>query len=308
MRFISPLLLSFTLVLPLVAAAEPFDVKNKTEFDKLIANDAKIEKLASDMKFTEGPVWFDDVSGDGYLLFSDIPNNHIRRWDDKAGLTIFRDASNNTNGNTRDSQGRLVSCEHATRRVTRTEKDGSITVLANRFDGKRFNSPNDVAVKSDGTVWFTDPPYGLPKGEKKELDKNYVFRLDPKTKSVTPVAADCDMPNGLAFSPDEKKLYVADSGKPKHIRVFDVSADNTLTGGQVFCTIDKGAPDGIRVHPTGLLFSSAADGVHIFSDKGDLIGKILLPESCANLAFGGKNHDQLYMTASKSLYRLKLKH
>jgi gluconolactonase len=301
-------LLSLTLIsilAPTLFAAEPFDIRDKQEFARIVPADAKIEKLATDMKFLEGPVW--SAEDGGFLLFSDIPSNHINRWNDKTGLTVFRESSNGTNGNTRDPEGRLISCEHATRRVTRTEKDGTITVLAGTFDGKRFNSPNDVVVKSDGTIWFTDPPYGTPKGEQKELDKNYVFRLDPNTREIKPVITDCDMPNGLAFSPDEKKLYVADSGKPRHIRVFNVAADGAITGpGEVFCKIDNGAPDGIRVDPAGRLFSSAKDGVQIFSDKGDLIGKILLPESCANLCFGGKGKDELYMTASKSLYRIKL--
>jgi gluconolactonase len=286
-------------------AAEPFDIKNKEEFAKIVPAGATVEKLATDMGFTEGAIWFDQP-GAGYLLFSDIPNNRINRWDDQSRLTVFREKSNGTNGNAKDGQGRLISCEHTMRRVTRTEKDGSITVLADKFEGKRFNSPNDVVVKSDGTIWFTDPPYGTPKDQKRELDKNHVFRLDPNTRQVTSVTADCDMPNGLAFSPDENKLYVADSGKPKHIRVFAVHENGTLSGGDVFCTIDKGAPDGIRVDAAGRLFSSAADGIHIFSPTGQLIGKILLPEGCANLAFGGKEHDELYMTARKSLYRIKI--
>jgi gluconolactonase len=301
-----PLALMFLTLASTLPAAEPFEIKNKEEFAKIVPADARIEKLATDMKFLEGPVW--SLDDGGFLLFSDIPANHINRWDDRHGLAVYREQSNGTNGNTRDLQGRLISCEHQTRRVTRTEKDGTMTVLADKFEGKRFNSPNDVVVKSDGTIWFTDPPYGTPKGEQKELDKNYVFRLDPGTKEIKAVISDCDMPNGLAFSPDEKRLYVADSGKPKHIRAFNVSADGAITGpGEVFCKIDNGAPDGIRVDFAGRLFSSAKDGVQIFSDKGELIGKILLPESCANLCFGGKEKDALYMTASKSLYRIKLK-
>jgi gluconolactonase len=284
-----------------------FDIKLEEEFEKIVPATARVERLATGMKFIEGPVWCDDDGG-GYLLFSDIPNNRINRWSDKAGLTVFRDNSNYSNGNTRDREGRLVTCEHSARRVTRTEKDGTtITVLADRYDAKRLNSPNDAVVKSDGSIWFTDPPYGLPKDQQRELDKQYVFRLDPATKQVTAVAADLEMPNGLAFSPDEKKLYVADSGKPRHVRVFTVNpADNTLTGGDVFCKIDNGAPDGIRVDPAGRLFSSAKDGVQIFTSTGRLIGKILLPENCANLCFGGKDKDELYMTATTSLYRIKL--
>lgn len=287
-----------------VFAAEDFEVVDKAEFEKVVPADAKVEKLASDMKFVEGPCWMAEEGG--YLLFSDIPQSHIKKWSEKEGLTIYREQSNGTNGNARDAQGRLISCEHTSRRITRTEKNGQVSVLADKFEGKRFNSPNDVVVKSDGTIWFTDPPYGTPKGEKKELEKNYVFRFDPATNEVKAVASDCDMPNGLAFSPDEKVLYVADSGKPRHIRAFAVNADGTLGAGEVFCKIDKGAPDGIRVDAAGHVLSSAADGVQIFSSNGKLIGKILVPESPANLAFGGAEGNVLFITAKTSLYRIKL--
>jgi gluconolactonase len=305
MRF--PLIASLLMLTLPALAAEPFEIKNKDEFAKIVPADAKVERLATGLNFTEGPCWFPDEAG-GHLLFSDIPAHHIHRWDEKSGLTLFREQSNSANGNTRDAQRRLITCEHETRRVTRTEPDGSITALADQFNGKHFNSPNDVVVKSDGTIWFTDPPYGLPKGAQKELDQNYVFRLDPKTKQVTPVATACELPNGLAFSPDEKTLYVADSGKGREIRAFTVNPDNTLAGGDVFCHVDNGAPDGIRVDAAGRLFSSAQDGVQIFSPTGDLIGKILLPEPCANLTFGGPDGQTLFMTASKSLYRIQLKH
>jgi gluconolactonase len=288
------------------AADESFDVRDKAEFAKIVPADAKVEKLAGGMTFTEGPCWFDDAQG-GYLVFSDIPANQLKKWTAKDGLTVFRADSNYANGNTRDPEGRLVTCEHQARRVTRTEKDGAIAVLAERYQGKALNSPNDPVVKSDGTVWFTDPPYGLPKGQKQEQPGQYVFRLDPKTKELKAVATDFDKPNGLAFSPDEKKLYVADSDpKNNHIRVFDVAADGALSNGRLFCKIDKGAPDGIRVDAAGRVFSSAKDGVQIFSPAGETIGKILLPENCANLTFGGKGNDELFMTASKSLYRIKL--
>lgn len=287
-----------------VFAAEAFEIVDKAEFSKIVPADARVEKLATDMKFVEGPCWMAEEGG--YLLFSDIPQSHIKKWSEKEGLTVYREQSNGTNGNTRDAQGRLISCEHTSRRVTRTEKNGSISVLADKFDGKRFNSPNDVVVKSDGTIWFTDPPYGTPKGEKKELEKNHVFRFDPATNEVKSVASDCDMPNGLAFSPDEKVLYVADSGKPKHIRAFAVNADGTLGAGEVFCKIDKGAPDGIRVDAAGHVLSSAADGVQIFSEKGVLIGKILVPEGPANLTFGGTDGNVLFITARTSLYRITL--
>jgi len=298
--------LSLVMVALGAGAAESLVVVDGAEFAKIAPAGATVEKLAGDMKFTEGPCWFDDAAG-GYLVFSDIPSNQLKKWTAKEGMTVFREPSNATNGNTKDADGRLISCEHASRRVTRTEKDGKVTVLADRFDGKRFNSPNDAAVKSDGTVWFTDPPYGTPRGEKRELDKQNVFRLDPKSGAVTVVAAEIDRPNGIAFAPDEKRLYVADSGRVKQVHVFDVSAGGTSLGaGRVFCTIDKGAPDGIRVDTAGRLFTSSGDGVQIFSPDGKLIGRILLPESCANVAFGGRDGDELFMTASKSLYRIKL--
>lgn len=179
--------------------------------------------------------------------------------------------------------------------------------MVETFDGKKFNSPNDVVVKSDGTVWFTDPPYGLPKGAAKEQAGNHVYRFDPKTKAVTIVVKDADMPNGLCFSPDEKKLYLADSGRPRHIRVFNVSADGTLANGKVFAAIDKGGPDGIRCDADGRIWSSAGDGVHVFVTDGSLVGKILVPESPANLCFGGADGKTLFITARKSLYSIPVK-
>ena len=265
--------------------------------------DARVEQLATGMKFTEGPVWTDDDGG--YLVFSDIPSNELKRWDAKNGLASFRADSRNTNGNTRDLQGRLISCEHSARRVTRTEKDGSITVLAEQFEGKRFNSPNDPVVKSDGTIWFTDPTYGLPRGEPKELDGNYVFRLDPQTRQVTKVADGFDQPNGLCFSPDEKTLYIADSGRPHHIRAFDVREDGTLDGGRIFCVIDTGGPDGIRCDERGNVWSSAGDGVHIFAPDGKLLGRIKTPQTPANLCFGGEDGRTLFITARTSLYAVE---
>src|SRR5882724_5099655 len=188
---------------------------------------ATLQKLGTGLKFTEGPVW-SNTDG-GFLIFSDIPASELHKWTPREGMTLFRTPTNNTNGNTRDPEDRLISCEHSGRQVSRTSADGKVEILADRFEGKRFNSPNDVVVKSDGTVWFTDPPYGLPKDQAKEMPGNYVFCLDPKTKRMEIVATDFDMPNGLCFSPDEKRLYIADSGKPKHVRVFDVSG-NKLTG------------------------------------------------------------------------------
>jgi gluconolactonase len=228
----------------------------------------------------------------------------LKRWSEAGGLTTFRKPSQNVNGNTIDWQGRLVSAEHSGRRVSVAEKDGPVKTIVSSYDGKKFNSPNDVVVKSDGTIWFTDPPYGLPKGEAKEQEGNYVFRFDPKTGKTTVVIKDSNMPNGLVFSPDEKKLYVADSGEPKHIRVFEVKSDGTLDSGKVFCKIDKGGPDGIRCDADGRVWSSAGDGVHIFAPDGSLIGKILTPETPANLCFGGPDGKTLFITAQKSLYSI----
>jgi gluconolactonase len=282
-------------------------------FHKLVRADAKVQKLVGGMQFIEGPVWTDDDGG--YLLFSDIPANKIMKWDGNT-VSVFREDSHGTNGNTRDPQGRLVSCEHTARRVTRTEKDGTISVVVSSHGSARFNSPNDVVVMREGTTWFTDPPYGLPKGEKRELDKNFVFCFGEG--HLVPAVDDFDMPNGLCLSPDEKKLYIADSGKPRHIRVFDVVSsalglDPTmgkpavpwkLTNGRVFCRIDKGAPDGIRCDEQGNIWSSAGDGVHVFSPDGKLIGKIPVPETPANLCFGGTDGKTLFVTARTSLYSI----
>jgi gluconolactonase len=273
---------------------------------QVVAPDAQVQKLADGMRFTEGPVWSDAPPVGGFMVFSDIPSNELKRWDAKNGLTTFRAPSHNTNGNTRDRDGRLISCEHSARRVTRTESDGSITVLAERFEGKKFNSPNDVVVKSDGSIWFTDPTYGTPRGEAKEIDGRYVYCIDPKTKAVMKIADGFDQPNGLCFSPDENKLYIADSGKPRHVRVFDVTDGGALTGGDVFVTIDTGGPDGIRCDERGNVWSSAGDGVHVFAPDGKLIGKIPVPETPANLCFGGDDGQTLFITARTSLYSIRV--
>lgn len=282
------------------ADSDPFVIANADEFKKCVAAEARVQKLAGDMAFLEGPAWHPD----GFLVFSDIPNNELKKWTKEGGVTTFRKPSGNANGNTIDLQGRLVTAEHSGRRISVTAKDGTVGALVDRFDGKKFNSPNDVVVKSDGTVWFTDPPYGLPRGQQKEQEGQYVFRFDPKTGKTTVLVKDFDRPNGLVFSPDEKKLYVADSGQPKHIRVFNVNSDGTVTEGRVFCKIDKGGPDGIRCDGGGRIWSSAEDGVQIFAPDGALIGKILVPESPANLCFGGSDGKTLFITARKSLYSI----
>ncbi|MBM3838899.1 MAG: SMP-30/gluconolactonase/LRE family protein [Verrucomicrobia bacterium] len=284
-------------------AAADFDIKDESEFKRIVPDSAKVTKLAGNMRFLEGPVW--NPAYGGSLIFSDIPANELKQWTEKDGLKTFRQPSNNANGNCLDNQGRLVTAEHGGRRISITERDSSVQTVVGQFEGKNLNSPNDVVVKSDGTIWFTDPDYGLA-GRPKEQPGNFVYRFDPKTKEVKALVRDFDKPNGLCFSPDEKKLYVADSGKPRHIRVFDVQSDGALANGKVFCQIDKGGPDGIRCDKEGRMFSSAGDGVQIFATDGRLIGKILVPESPANLAFGGKDHKTLFITARTSLYSIPL--
>jgi gluconolactonase len=282
--------------------AADFEIKDEAAFKKIFPSGAKVERLATGMQFVEGPVWIRD--GGGMLVFSDIPANQLKKWSSGGGLGVFREPSNSANGNTLDGEGRLVSAEHGARRVSRTTKDGAVSTVVETFEGKKLNSPNDVVVKSDGTIWFTDPDYGLA-GRPKEAPGNYVYRFDPKTAKLTAVVKDFDKPNGLCFSPDEKKLYVADSGKPRHIRVFPVNADGTVGEGQVFVAIDKGGPDGIRCDEGGRVWSSSGDGAQVFSADGKLIARIFLPEAAANLAFGGANGKTLYLTARKSLYAVE---
>ncbi|MCX4162954.1 MULTISPECIES: SMP-30/gluconolactonase/LRE family protein [Paraburkholderia] len=275
---------------------------------------ASVECLYQGTRWSEGPVWF----GDGrYLLWSDIPNNRMLRWDEESGaVTPFRRPSNNANGNTRDREGRLVTCEHLTRRVTRTEYDGSITVLADRYLGKRLNSPNDVVVKSDGSIWFSDPTFGIEgyyEGEKQESElRACVYRVDGQTGEVSVVADTVLGPNGLAFSPDESVLYIVESrGTPRKIRAFDVAGDGrTLTGDRVLIDAGQGTPDGFRVDTHGNLWcgwgmgTDELDGVRVFTAQGEAIGHIALPERCANLCFGGRHRNRLFMAASHGLYSL----
>lgn len=278
--------------------AADFDVKDQAAFQKLFKKGAAVKRLTTDLQFIEGPVWMPQ----GFLVFSDIPANELKRWDGRA-LGTFRKPSNHTNGNTLDREGRLISAEHDGR-VTRTEANGKVTNLVESFEGKRLNSPNDAVVKRDGSIWFTDPDYGLA-GRAKEQIGNYVYRFDPATRNITAVVKDFDKPNGLCFSPDESKLYVADSGKPHHIRVFDVQPNGTLANGRIFVVIDKGGPDGIRADEAGRIWSSSGDGAQVFSPEGQLLVRILLPEAAANLTFGGKNGRTLFLTARKSLYAVE---
>ncbi|MDP3264939.1 MAG: SMP-30/gluconolactonase/LRE family protein [Tabrizicola sp.] len=286
-------------------------------FSNLIVGSAALDQLYTGCRWAEGPVWFEDLQ---CLLFSDIPNQRILRWAaDAAGggaVSTFRQPSQFANGQTRDRQGRLVTCEHGLRRVIRTEVDGSITVLAATYQGKRLNSPNDVVVQSDGSIWFTDPTYGILSDYEgyqsaPEQPVRGVYRVDGRTGEITCVVDDFSQPNGLAFSPDEGTLYIADSGashdhrKPRHIRAFDV-ADGKLSKDREFAVIDAGIPDGIRTDTAGNLWSSAADGVHCFAPDGHRLGKILVAEEVANLTFGGPRRNRLFITATSSLYAVYL--
>lgn len=274
---------------------------------------ASVERLYTGCRWSEGPVWF----GDGrYLLWSDIPNNRILKWNEETGaVSVFRKPSDFANGNTRDRQGRLVTCEHGGRRVSRTEYDGTITTVMDNFEGKRLNSPNDVVVKSDGSIWFTDPPFGIVgwyEGYKAEPELSAaIWRVDGKTGKATMMADDVLGPNGLAFSPDESKLYVVESrASPRKIRVFDVHDGIRLVNNRVFIDAGPGSPDGFRVDVDGNLWCGwgmgdpELDGVRIFNPAGEPIGHIQLPERCANLCFGGRYRNRLFMAASHSLYAL----
>ncbi len=281
-------------------------------FRGMTLGNAWLEKLHGGMLWAEGPVYAAD--GD-YLVWSDIPNSRMLQWVEGAGVRVFRHPSNNSNGNTRDRQGRLITCEHGTRRLTRTESDGTITVLADNYRGKRLNSPNDVVVKSDGSIWFTDPPYGILsdyEGHKSasELGACYVFRLDPTSGELAIVADDFVKPNGIAFAPDESILYVADTGAshdpdgPHHIRAFTERDGKRLVEGRVFAEISPGLADGFRLDSDGNLWTSAGDGVHCFSPAGELLGKIRVPEVVSNVAFGGPKRNRLFITATSSLYAI----
>ena len=283
-------------------------------FSECFVGHARVERLWSGARWSEGPAWF---AAGRYLLWSDIPNNRMLRWDETSGeVSTFRSPSNNSNGNTVDRTGRLVSCEHRKRRVTRTEYDGSITVLADNWQGKRLNSPNDVVVKSDGSIWFTDPSYGILtdyEGDKAEPELAcQVYRIDPDG-SMDEVASDFLKPNGLAFSPDESILYIADTGAthepdgPRHIRAMTVSADGrSLQDSRLFAECTNGLFDGFRCDTQGRIWSSAADGVHCYDPDGTLLGKILIPETVSNVTFGGAKLNRLFICGTTSLYSVYL--
>ncbi len=292
---------------PLVQALDP-------RFNKYRVVLASVERLATGFRWAEGPVYFGDAR---CVLWSDIPNDRIMRWDEETGaVSVFRKPSNFANGNTRDRQGRLVTCEHGARRVTRTEYDGAITVICDSFEGKKLNSPNDVVVKSDGSIWFTDPMFGILGYYEgyvapSEVAMN-VYRVDGKTGKVTVVADGINAPNGLAFSPDEKILYIVESrSEPRRILRYDVVGNgDKLANGKIFIDAGPGGtPDGLRVDIDGNLWcgwgmTPELDGVRVFSPQGEPIGHISLPERCANVCFGGRYRNRLFMAASHSLYAL----
>jgi gluconolactonase len=302
-------------------SARPSNTDDKDSLQAILDDNAQVEKVGSGFQFTEGPLWHPD----GFLLFSDIPANTIYQWIPNEQPKIFRRPSGNTNGNTLDREGRLISAEHGNRRVSRTEKDGTVVTLASDYEGKRLNSPNDLVVKSDGSIYFTDPPYGI-KPDQEELGFYGVYRLAPDGR-LTLLVKDFVRPNGIAFSPDEKKLYVDDSEKG-HIRVFDVKPDGTLENGQIFAELKdpskSGVPDGMKVDQEGNVYSTGPGGVWVFSPSGNVLGKIEVPEVSTNLGWGnsiseaGKDSAQvlpkedsdyktLYITAGNSLYRIRLK-
>jgi len=285
-------------------------------FYKLALPNVHAEKLYTGCRWAEGPAWF---AAGRYLVWSDIPNDRMLRWDETDGsVSVFRQPSMNSNGNTVDREGRLVSCEHRSRCVSRTEFDGKRTVLAERYDGNRFNSPNDVVVKSDGSIWFTDPSYGIDSDYEgvaapSEIGSRNVYRIDAHDGRITMFASDFVQPNGLAFSPDESLLYIADTGVthvmdgPHHVRRFTVSDDGrSISGGEVFATCPAGLFDGFRVDVHGNLWLSAGDGVHCHASDGSLLGKIAIPETVANVCFGGPKRNRLFICGTTSLYSVFL--
>jgi gluconolactonase len=281
-------------------------------FRSFVLPNAPLEKLAEGFRWLEGPVWFGDHQ---CLLFSDIPNDRIMRWSERDGVSVFREPSGFANGHTRDREGRLIGCSHQGRCITRTELDGTVTIVADRYKGSRLNSPNDVVVDRYGAIWFSDPTYGISTdyegGKQTPALPPAVYRFDPRAASLSVVADDFDGPNGLCFSPDGKKLYIADTGAlfaqepEQHIRVFDVGDDGArLTGGRVFHKVEPGAADGFRCDEDGNIWTSAADGVHCIDPSGALLGKIRVPSVVANVTFGGRNRSRLFICAGTMLYAI----
>ena len=291
---------------------DPAIVTLDPSFDRYRLPLAKVERIATECRWAEGPVWLGDTRS---LVWSDIPNNRMLRWDEETGATsVFRKPSNYANGHTRDRQGRIVSCEHGGRRISRTEHDGTVTTVADSFQGKRLNSPNDLVVKSDGSIWFTDPTFGILgwyEGAKATPESPMnVYRVDA-SGAIELAIAGINQPNGLAFSPDEKILYVVESrSDPRKILAYDIVDGRKAVNGRVFIDAGPGTPDGFRVDVDGNLWcgwgmgEAGLDGVHIFNPDGKRIGRIDLPERCANLCFGGVHRNRLFMAASTSVYSL----
>jgi gluconolactonase len=290
-----------------------FEIKDR-RFARYVLANAPLEELASGLRWIEGPVWMGDAN---CLLFQDLPRNRTMRWTEEGGVSVFRAPSDYANGQTRDRQGRLIACSHRGRCLYRTELDGQVTRLVARHEGKRLNAPNDVVVRSDGTVWFTDPLYGIQNdyegGRQASEQPPALYRYDPAKDEIGVMAGDFDGPNGLAFSPDERRLYVAETGdqtkdNPKqHIRRFELSPDGgLLSGGEVFHKVEPGYCDGMRVDEDGNLWSSAGDGVHCISPEGKLLGKILVPHVVSNLTFGGLHKNRLFIGGSHTLYSIFL--
>lgn len=294
--------------------AEQFDVYDD-RFKEVLLPDGKLERLASPAIWAEGPVWLPDRD---VMVFSDVKGNRMFSWTDKGGAAVFREPANFNNGNTVDREGRLVGCEHGRRCISRTEKNGRVTVLVEKYDGKRFNSPNDVVVKSDGTIWFTDPPYGIIgdeegyKSESQIIGCN-VYRFDPASGELSVATLDVERPNGLAFSPDEKLMYIADMSivefptlGRRQLTVYEVEEGRRLVNPRKLAEIAPGIPDGFRVDRAGRIFCSSEDGIQVVLPDGKIVGKIRVPERVSNCTFAGRDEDTLYITATTSLYRIRL--
>lgn len=274
-------------------------------FYNLVPRNSKIKRLATGFIFTEGPIW---IESEKCLLFSDIPDSKIWKLTIDGIQSVFREPSGNSNGLTLDRQGCLIACEHSKRRVTRTEKDGSITILADTYNNLRLNSPNDVVVKSDGYVYFTDPPYGIQE-EQQVQPVQGVYRIAPDSKEIMLVSDTFERPNGLAFSPDEKKLYIDNSEQDRHIRIFDVNEDGTLSDDKIFCNMDidiPGHPDGMTLDQAGNIYCTGPGGVWVIDALGNHLGTIVTSEQPANCAWGDEDYKSLYITATTSIYKIRV--